>query len=170
MFVTFHSHLACRREHGFTLIEAMIVVTLLAILSTIAIPSFRTLMANKRVSSAQSELQALLLYARAEAAYQRTGMAVSMDTHHRHWQVFRATKNGDTVTVTGDAVRETQLPKTLSVFAAGNTLGDAAVYFDAAGKATLNAGVPFIRIVEPAAQGHRCLHVTAAGLVRRPAC
>jgi len=170
MSVTYRLHIACRREHGFTLIEAMIVVTLLAILSTIAVPSFRTLLANNRVSSAQSELQALLLYARAEAVYQRTGMAVSMDIKHRHWQVFRATKNGNAVTLIGDAVRETQLPKTLSVFASGNALGDAAVYFDAAGKATLNSGVPFIRIVEPAAQGHRCLHVTAAGLVRRPAC
>jgi len=161
---------AGRVAHGFTLIETMVVVTLLAILSAIAVPSFRTLLANNRVSSASSELQALLLYARAEAVYQRTGMAVSMDNYHRHWEVFRATKNDNntSVTVTGDPVREASLPSTMTAMSSGNTLGDAAVYFDAAGKATPNNFQ--VTLEEASATRKGCLRVSAAGLVRRMSC
>jgi len=158
------------KPRGFTLIEAMIVVALLAILSAVAIPSFRSMMANNRVSSASAELQALLLYARAEAVYRRAGMAVAMDTHHRHWEVFSATLDGSgsSVTVSGNAVRETQVSPAVTVFSSGNTLGSAAVYFDTAGKATPNQ--LSITLEAPYATSRRCLKVTAAGLVRSLSC
>jgi len=160
------------KPRGFTLIEAMIVVALLAILSSVAVPSFRSMMANNRVSSANAELQALLLYARAEAVYRRTGMAVAMDTHHRHWEVFPATIDGSSsVTVTGAAVRETKLSPAVTVFSSGNTLGNAAVYFDAAGKATSKPSNQLsITLEAPFATQKRCLKVTAAGLVRSLSC
>ena len=52
---------------GFTLIELMIVVALLVIFVSSALPSFSYLIKTNRTQSAASELASLLQYARAEA-------------------------------------------------------------------------------------------------------
>jgi type IV fimbrial biogenesis protein FimT len=52
---------------GFTLIELMVVVTLVAVLSAIAVPSFRDLLLNQRLAASTSEFVAALSTARAEA-------------------------------------------------------------------------------------------------------
>jgi|GEM_PF-470845 len=160
---------AYHKVNGFTLIEVMAVVTLVAILISIAIPSFRSLMANNRVSSSSSELQALLLYARAEAVYRRTNIAVSVDAHSRHWQVWHVKEvSGNSITVTGEVLRETKLPEAVTVTSAGNTLGAAAIYFDSEGKAKPESFS--IEIKAQFANRDQCLKVSAAGLIRRPAC
>ncbi|MDY0057436.1 MAG: GspH/FimT family pseudopilin [Methyloversatilis sp.] len=54
-------------QHGFTLIELMIVVTLLAIISAIALPAFQGFIASNRLTSEANELLAGLNLARSEA-------------------------------------------------------------------------------------------------------
>ncbi|WP_448679201.1 GspH/FimT family pseudopilin [Pseudomonas nicosulfuronedens] len=56
-----------QRENGFTLIEAMVTIALLAILLGIAVPSFDLLINRNRAQSTGKELVALLQYARAQA-------------------------------------------------------------------------------------------------------
>src|SRR5213592_4083441 len=58
---------APRRSHGFTLIELMIVITVVVTLATIAAPSFKQLIATQRVRTAASALKESLWMARAEA-------------------------------------------------------------------------------------------------------
>lgn len=55
------------RSRGFTLIELMVTVTILAIMMGIGIPSFRTFLANQRIKSASTELMASVLISRSEA-------------------------------------------------------------------------------------------------------
>ncbi|MFJ3263602.1 GspH/FimT family pseudopilin [Pseudomonas sp. NPDC086581] len=57
---------------GFTLIELMVVVAIAAILATIAIPSFRTLMLNNQITSQTNMVIGLLQSARSEAITQRS--------------------------------------------------------------------------------------------------
>ncbi len=54
-------------QHGFTLIELMIVVTLLAIISAFALPAFQSFIASNRLTSEANELLAGLNLARSEA-------------------------------------------------------------------------------------------------------
>jgi type IV fimbrial biogenesis protein FimT len=56
-----------RRSNGFTLIELVTVIAVAAILLTLAVPSFVTFFAGKRVEGVASELGTDLQYARSEA-------------------------------------------------------------------------------------------------------
>jgi len=65
-----------RSNSGFTLIELMVVVALMAIIATIAVPSFRGLIESNRLKSTTNEVLGTLNYARSEAV--RRGEPVSV--------------------------------------------------------------------------------------------
>lgn len=133
------------KVRGFTLLEAMVVVAILAILSTIAMPSFRTMVANQRVSSAATELQTLLLFARAEAVYRQS--EILLTTIGQRWVVTHADAT----------LRETALPQTISVHPTTS-----AIRFKANGTATATS----IAVSTSAASRKECLRITGAGLIR----
>lgn len=86
------------RDFGFTLIELMIVVTLVSILLVIAIPSFRELIQRNRVAGEINSFVSDLQFARSEAI--KRGQPVSLcasadgstclgaNTWNRGWIVF----------------------------------------------------------------------------------
>jgi type IV fimbrial biogenesis protein FimT len=57
-----------RRVSGFTMVEMMVAVAILAILASIALPSYRSLIANNRIVANTNDLVADLALARSEAA------------------------------------------------------------------------------------------------------
>ncbi len=76
---------------GFTLIELMVTVTVLAIILSLAVPSFASLMASNRLSTQTSEFVGALNLARSEAV--RRAQPVSLrasdaDNFSKGWQVF----------------------------------------------------------------------------------
>jgi type IV fimbrial biogenesis protein FimT len=54
-------------QRGFTLIELMVTIALLAILSTLAVPSFMQTIASSRLTTSTNDLYATLLQARSSA-------------------------------------------------------------------------------------------------------
>ena len=60
------------KQRGFTLIELMVVIIIAAILLTIAVPSFSSLIKRNNVDSLQSKLSSALSTARTEAASRNT--------------------------------------------------------------------------------------------------
>lgn len=69
-----------RALHGFTLIELMITVALVAILAAIAMPSFREVAIRMNMSSITNDLSAALATARAEAVKRGVRVAVISDS------------------------------------------------------------------------------------------
>lgn len=66
-------------QRGFTLVELMIIVTLLGIFAAIAVPNFSQLIDNNRVQATSNELVGLLQYARAYSVENRTSVLVCQE-------------------------------------------------------------------------------------------
>ncbi len=69
-------HQIGNKNHGFTLIELMMAISLLAILMALAVPSFQQTIASTRLSTTTNELYTSLLQARSEATRRGTRMTV----------------------------------------------------------------------------------------------
>lgn len=69
-----------RANHGLTLIELMVVVALVAVVLTLAAPSFSSFFAKKRVEGVVSELVTDLQYARSEAVSRNAAVRVTFGT------------------------------------------------------------------------------------------
>jgi type IV fimbrial biogenesis protein FimT len=68
------------RERGFTVIELMITVAIIAIVIALAAPSFTDFLAKKRIEGVLSELATDLQYARSEAVSRNATIRVTFGT------------------------------------------------------------------------------------------
>lgn len=68
--------MSLRRSKGFTLVELMVTVAVLAILSTIAYPSFQSTIRSNRVATGGNEALALVALARSEGVRNKHGGGV----------------------------------------------------------------------------------------------
>lgn len=68
----------CRPENGFSLVEMMVVVAVIAILLGFAAPAVKSMIAGQRVKNAASELYESIILARSEAI--KRAVSVELDT------------------------------------------------------------------------------------------
>jgi len=66
-----------RRAQGFTMIELMVVVTIVAVLTALATPSFKDFVLGQRVKNASFDLAGNLLLARSEAIKRNTNVTLA---------------------------------------------------------------------------------------------
>jgi type IV fimbrial biogenesis protein FimT len=160
------------RLRGFTLIELMVTIAVLAILLAVAVPSFQQAIMNARVSSQTNEFIASLKEARSEAA--RRGVPVGVRANSESgafadgWKVFV----GDGATAPDDdsvMVRVSEalpsgitLTRTTSAFVDYTEADAAYVAFTARGRATAS----YFRVCSPMPQvAGRGITLTPTGKV-----
>lgn len=75
------------RVKGFTLVELMVIVALVAIMAAIAVPSFTDFMKKNEVQAAADDITHLLQFARTQAINTRSSVTVTKDTTNHKWVV-----------------------------------------------------------------------------------
>ena len=71
---------------GFTLLELMVAIAVLAILATVGVPSFRALIQNNRVTTQANELVSALSFARTEAVKRGRDVEVEITQVGSGWR------------------------------------------------------------------------------------
>lgn len=70
------SNWSCKRSHGFSVIELMVTVAIVAILAAVALPSFTEAIARNRVAAQANDFIAAVNLARTEAVRRNAGAGV----------------------------------------------------------------------------------------------
>ena len=78
---------SARRDQGFTLVELMVVVTIVAISATLAAPGFSQMIANYRVRSGAESIVNGLNYARSEAVRRNSAVSFALVSGGSGWTV-----------------------------------------------------------------------------------
>lgn len=74
-----------RKMAGFTLIELMVIVVVLVIVMTVAIPNLQEMIKNNRVTAQGNELVSLINYARNEAIRRTDSVTVNISSDGYSW-------------------------------------------------------------------------------------
>ncbi|MEX2525148.1 MAG: GspH/FimT family pseudopilin [Gammaproteobacteria bacterium] len=83
------------RQGGFTIVELMITVSVIAIIASIAFPSFEYAIANSRVRTAATDMHMSLLLARSEAIKRNNDVVI--ERSGGNWKDGWDVKSGSTV-------------------------------------------------------------------------
>jgi prepilin-type N-terminal cleavage/methylation domain-containing protein len=77
-----------RGARGFSLIEVLTVIGIIAVLSTLAIPSYISWVFNRRLQSAASEVQSVIQLAKTAAIKQNVNVVIAFDPDARSYSAF----------------------------------------------------------------------------------
>jgi prepilin-type N-terminal cleavage/methylation domain-containing protein len=78
-----------RKKSGFTLLELMTVIGIMAVLSTIAIPNFLGWLPKYKLGSAARDILSAMQYARLVAVKDNVDVRVNFDTDNNNFLIFR---------------------------------------------------------------------------------
>ena len=93
-----------KRESGFTLIEMMVVIAVLAIMATIAIPSFMSLLPGMRLNGAARQIMGDLMAARMNSVNQNNEFRVFFNSPGTNQYQILDDDNNDGTAGTGEAI------------------------------------------------------------------
>ena len=166
-------------QRGFTMLELVVVMSIVAILMAIAIPSYRYVTNGNRIAAEINGLLGDLQYARAEAVKQGQTVTVCVSSNgtactggtswQKGWIVFSDVNGDQNYTAAADTLLRVQATFTSTdTFTANNNL--TAVTFNREGFATGAGGVPAGTLISLHASpvnnaSTRCLSVTQVGLL-----
>ena len=141
---------------GFTIIEAMVVVAIAAILAAVAVPQLSDMIVAARVRAASSDFYAALVAARSEAIKRRT--TATVEPQATFWSTGWVVKVGGSTFQTVDA-----LPSTLSVLPAGSAT---TISYGMNGRVTAGAQTVVFYVPSTSTVKARCVSIDTNGLPR----
>jgi type IV fimbrial biogenesis protein FimT len=142
-----------RPSRGFTLPELLIVVTVMAVLLSIGVPSFTQLIRDQRVKTASFEVFSSLVFARSEAISRNTSVTITPASSN--WT------NGWTITYV-DGGGTTRTLRTREAFSNITITGPATVVYRGSGR--LNATVTPIQLGSSGSNiTTRCITIDTSG-------
>jgi len=151
------AHTTRSRIGGFTLVELLVVVAIVAIGAVVAMPSLTGTLRIQRVRAAATDLTSSLLVARSEAIKRRDQVRIAPQAGSdwtTGWRVVAVTA-GDQLerkNAPGEGVQVTRAP--------------ASVVYDRNGRLT-TPGLLRLEIADAGHQGVRCVTIDPAGLPRQ---
>lgn len=83
-----------KRTAGFTLIELLVTISLVAILTTLAVPNFKLTMQNGRLSSQSNDLLGALIYSRGQAVAMHSNIIACVSTNQTSCANSSSWENG----------------------------------------------------------------------------
>ena len=141
-----------RGSHGFTLVEMMTVLSVVAILITVAAPSFAEMVATQRVRAAASALTESLWLARAEATKRNTDVGFAFSDAQAGWTIPDPAGSATPLLV--------QAGFSAIEFA---TQGGAEVRFTFNAYGRLSGGSGWVQVGDPHTGVYRCVTVSTTG-------
>lgn len=114
--------LCCKRQTGFTLIELMITLVVLALLLAIGLPSFANFMRTTQVDAASNDLGNAMRYARSEAIQRNLSVAVvpaAAVGYQDGWSVCADADSDGTWCEAGESLRVHEALENVAVVCAG---------------------------------------------------
>lgn len=136
---------------GFTLLELMVTVAIVAILLAVGLPSFEGILRSNRVATSTNDLMASISLARSEATRNPTGAAIctSSDgvacggTWNNGWMVWIDVDGDGTPDAGERVVRYTQGNPKLALTSAPSAGSATLILFDARGRVADNRTITF---------------------------
>lgn len=153
------------RQGGFTAIELMVTLAVVAVLAALAAPSFQQLIATQRIKSVASALNESLWVARSEALKRNDKVAFNFtnsgdDTVVGDWKITQSSDG------TGTALlQQTGSPSvvsTTSTCPSPSTSGNLLFVFNSSGRLT-SGGSSSIKLSVPSAKVNRWVCISASG-------
>ena len=160
------SHGAVLVARGFTLVETMIVVAILAIFAAMAGPSFIDMVKTAKLRSAASDFYSSLLSARSEAIKRRTNMSVT--PINADWAKGWSVTFVDPVVPTQTDTLQSHEALATDVAVQVNATGDAAnpITYGTNGRVSSAAPTLIFHVPGAAAAQARCVSLDPAGMPR----
>jgi type IV fimbrial biogenesis protein FimT len=154
----FASHGARRACRGFNLVELVVVITIISILASVAVPSFTGMITRMKAQGTASDLHMALMKTRSEAIKRNANVKFAIASGGKGWSIYPTAAEGNVLesyTVSGN----------VSISGAGS------VEYNSSGR--IAGVVSFgIKAVMGSESAERCVSTSLSGLpkVKKSAC